>query len=324
MATSPLAPTCPSATADPPPSDLVALLREFWREPGNRATLVGAAGCFGLLGLTFWASLEHFLYAWTTEENYSHGFLVPLISLYFANQAARRGPVPIRSGLGFGSVLLVVALVGRLITVPLPVPFLGDLAFLLGLAGVCALLWGTEALRRFWFAIAFLVFMVPLPIALYTRIASPLQLMASQIATIAMNATGVPVLCEGNMMTLPGNVQMFVAEACSGMRQLTGFLALTAAVAYLSRRPAWYRAAVVASAIPIALTANVARVILTGYIMYFVNPHYASGTFHTAEGLLMMAFGLSLLRAECWVLDQVGLAAGSGPPVAPRISSQGA
>ncbi len=280
--------------------------------------IAGAAGCFGLLGLTFWASLRHFVYAWTTDENYSHGFLVPLISLYFANQAARRGPVAVRSGAALGVALLAVALAGRLVTVPLPVPFLGDLAFLVGLAGVCSLLCGVEALRRFWFAIAFLVFMVPLPIALYAKFASPLQMLASRIAADAMNATGVPVLREGNMMTLPGNVQMFVAEACSGMRQLTGFLALTAAVAYLSRRPAWYRAAVVASAIPIALTANVARVILTGYVMYFVNPHYASGAYHTAEGLLMMAFGLSLLRAECWVLDQArsAVAAPSAGPAA--------
>jgi exosortase len=147
--------------------------------------------------------------------------------------------------------------------------------------------------------------MVPLPIALYAKFASPLQLLASQFATVFLNATGVPVLCEGNMMTLPGGIQMFVAEACSGMRQLTGFLALTAAVAYLTSRPTWYRLAVVASAIPIAITANVARVILTGYIMYFVDQQYASGTYHTLEGLLMMGFGLSLLRAGCWVLDQV-------------------
>ena len=57
---------------------------------------------------------------------------------------------------------------------------------------------GTDALRRYGFAIFFLVFMVPLPIALYAKIASPLQLMASQAATIVLNATDVPVLCEGN------------------------------------------------------------------------------------------------------------------------------
>jgi exosortase/archaeosortase family protein len=80
---------------------------------------------------------------------------------------------------------------------------------------------------------------------------------------------------------------------------------LTAAVAYLSARPAWYRAMIVVSALPIALTANIARVVLTGYIMHFVNPQYALGSFHTLEGLLMMGFGLLLLSAECWALDRI-------------------
>ena len=135
--------------------------------------------------------------------------------------------------------------------------------------------------------------MVPLPIALYSKIASPLQLLASRVASTVMNATGVPVLCEGNRMTLPGGLQMFVAEACSGMRQLTGFLALTTAVAYLTTRPVWYRVVIVISALPIALSANIARVMLTGYIMHFVNPQFALGTYHTLEGLLMMGFGLA-------------------------------
>ena len=146
--------------------------------------------------------------------------------------------------------------------------------------------------------------MVPLPVALYARIASPLQLLVSQVASAFMNATGVPVLCEGNLMTLPGGVQMFVAEACSGMRQLTGFLALTAAVAYLSTRPGWYRVILVAAAVPIAMTANMARVVLTGYIMHFVNPAYASGAYHTLEGMLMMGFGLLAAESVCLLLDQ--------------------
>ena len=169
-------------------------------------------------------------------------------------------------------------------------------------------------LKRYWFAFFFLLFMIPLPVALYARIASPLQLLVSQIATEVLNASGVPVLREGNMMTLPRGIRMFVAEACSGMRQLTGFLALTVAVAYLSVRPAWYRVTVVASAIPIAMTANVARVVLTGFIMHVFDPEFASGAYHTAEGLLMMGFGLSLLRAECWLMDLVVTLTRPAPP----------
>ena len=74
------------------------------------------------------------------DGNYSHGFLVPLISLYFANLIAQRGPVAIRSGVGAGVVLLVLSMLGRMATILSPVGIVGDLGFLLGLAGICALI----------------------------------------------------------------------------------------------------------------------------------------------------------------------------------------
>src|SRR5262249_50820399 len=148
-------------------------------------------------------------------------------SAYFADQVARRGPMAIRGGAALGGAMLALSVIIRLVTIPLPIPFLGQVGFIVGLTGIFGLLFGTEALRRYWFAFTFLVFMVPLPVAVYSRLASPLQLLASQVAATVMNATGVPVLREGNHLTLPGGIQLFVAEACSGMRQLTGFLALT-------------------------------------------------------------------------------------------------
>jgi exosortase len=293
----------PTPISDQESESLVQLLLRSLLDPGQRKFWIGALVSVGLFVRLFWDNLGHFYYVWTTDENYSHGFLVPLIGLYFANQVARRGPVSISGGQWCGGLLLAAALLLRLVTIPLPIPFLGDVAFMVGLAGLFTLLCGTTAFRRYWFAFFFLIFMVPLPIALYSKIASPLQLLASRVASTAMNATGVPVLCEGNRMTLPGGLQMFVAEACSGMRQLTGFLALTTAVAYLSTRSVWYRLIIVISALPIALSANIARVMLTGYIMHLVNPQFALGTYHTLEGLVMMAFGLALLHCECCILD---------------------
>jgi exosortase len=298
-------PTTPEVNEPPPPRGPALLRRivESWNDPARRPAVLGAAVAAGLLALIYWRNLVHFGMSWTTDENYSHGFLVPLISLYFADLAARRGPTKPGGGVAIGLALVVAASLVKLGTAVIVVGTLGDLALVTTIAGVCALLAGAEALRRYGFAIGFLLFMIPMPVALYATIASPLQLMVSQFASVLLNASGVPVLTEGNMMTLPGGVQMFVAEACSGMRQLTGFLALTAAVAYLTDRPAWYRGAVIAAAVPVALTANVARVTLTGYIMYFVNPAYASGTFHTVEGLLLLGFGLALLRGLCAALD---------------------
>src|SRR5437762_2646685 len=86
----------------------------------------------------------------------------------------RMEPVPLRSGVALGIGLLLVSLMGRLATIVVPVGIVGDLSLLVGLAGVCALLAGTVALKRYWFALAFLAFMIPLPIALYSQIAGPL------------------------------------------------------------------------------------------------------------------------------------------------------
>ena len=303
MASIPRNPAFPKTECIPSTS-LLDLLKQSLESPASRISVIGGSLASVLLGVIFWSNLSHFVLTWWTDENYGHGFLVPLLSLYFANQAARRGPVEVKGGVGLGVGLLATALIVKLATVVVVVGTLGDLALLVAIAGVISLLAGRNALKRYGFPIMFLLFMIPLPVALYALIASPLQLLASKLASGVLNLSGVPVLTEGNMMTLPGGVQMFVAEACSGMRQLTGFLALTAAVAYMIDRPPWYRGAIVTSALPIALTANVARVTLTGYIMYFVNPSYASGAYHTLEGLLMLGFGLSLLRAQCWVLDQ--------------------
>ena len=154
----------------------------------------------------------------------------------------------------------------------LELPRAGEVLVRMAASGVCH--GGLHAADGSWQGI-------PLPIALYTMLASPLQLLVSQAASAVLNAIGVPVLCQGNLMTLPGGVRMFVAEACSGMRQLTGFLALTAAVAYLAPRPWWYRAVLVASAVPIAMIANVVRVVLTGLIMHHLDPKFATGSFHT-------------------------------------------
>ena len=284
---------------------LVALFQGAWNDPNTRPLVIGALASLGLLGLMFWQNLRHFLLIWSTDENYSHGFLVPLISLYFANEAARRGPVAVRSGVALGSTMLGLAMLLKVSTVVLPSPVVGDYGLILALAGVCTLLGGVGVLRRYWFAFFFLIFLVPLPLALYSMIANPLQLVVSKLATSMLNVLDIPALCEGALITLAGNSQLFVAEACSGMRQLTGFLALTTAWAYFSTVRRGRGALLVASSIPIAMTANVVRVTLTGVITYDFDPKYASGAFHTIEGLAMMGLGLLMIATFSWVLDQL-------------------
>ena len=136
----------------PPPRELpplLALVRDCWARPDGRVALLGAGGCLALLALVFRNTLAHFVHVWSIDPNYSHGFLVPPISLYFANLAAREGPIRQVPAVALGVALLAVALMGRLATIVVPVGFVGDLSFLTGLAGLCALFAGRAALRRF-------------------------------------------------------------------------------------------------------------------------------------------------------------------------------
>lgn len=297
-----------SIPAEPAPRSPSRRAAALIQDPALRPSIAGATVCLGLLVALFWSNLRYFVGVWAADPNYSHGFLVPLMSLYFADEAAGRSPRTAEKkaigGVLLGVGLLWISVLGAIVNSLVPVGIVAGAAFIVGLAGICSLLFGAGTLRRQAFPLFFLSFMIPLPINLYTRIASPLQLWVSRLAAFLLNAFGMPVLVEGNLITLPGDLRMFVAEACSGMRQLTGFLALTFAFAYLARRPFWYRAALVASAVPIALTANVARVTLTGWIMT-VDPRLASGAFHTLEGLLMMGFGLALLLLERQALDSL-------------------
>lgn len=90
----------------------------------------------------FASNILHFFTVWSSDENYSHGFLVPLIALYFANEAARRGEIVEEPGTRLGVALIVASILGRLATVAVPVGFVGDLSLVVGLAGIVALLFG--------------------------------------------------------------------------------------------------------------------------------------------------------------------------------------
>lgn len=294
--------------AQSPPAGLVAQLQLESKSMDGLWRLAGLFGSTALIFCLYWENLKHFTFVWSNDDNYSHGWLVAPLSLFFANQAAQKRVPPgvvRQSGAGLGLMLIMAGLIGRLISVFLPIGLVADGSMIACLAGVISLIYGRQTLIKYSFSVLFLLFMIPLPVALYTMLANPLQMIVSQFASSFMTLAGIPVLCEGNMMTLPGNIQMFVAEACSGMRQLTGFLALTAAVAYLSGRPIWYRLILILSAIPVAMIANIARVIVTGLIMYYVDPNYAKGAWHTVEGMALMIAGLALLQLEMLVLNSM-------------------
>jgi exosortase len=223
---------------------------------------------------------------WTTDENYSHGFLVVPLAACFAwerrHALATAVARPSVLGLLVVAVSLLVFVTGTLGAEL----FLTRVSIIGVLAGLVLFLCGPTHLRIVALPLAFLVLMVPLPSILFNQIAFPLQLVASNMGEGIIAAAGIPVLRDGNILQLPSRT-LEVAEACSGIRSLISLLMLSILLGYFTERRIGRRLALAVATIPLAIVANAIRVAGTGLASEWISPAAADGFFHTFSGWLM-------------------------------------
>jgi exosortase len=174
------------------------------------------------------------------------------------------------------------------------------------LAGLWLLVGGKLAWRWSWPAIAFLAFMIPLPYSLSVTLAGPLQRFATVASTFALQTMGLPAVAEGNVILL-NEAEIGIVEACSGLRMLVIFFALSTGVALVIRRPLWEKLVIAASAVPIALVVNVIRISVTGVLHETVGSEVANAVFHDLAGWLMMPMALGILWVELRYLKHLVL-----------------
>ncbi|HEV3340441.1 MAG TPA: exosortase/archaeosortase family protein, partial [Pirellulales bacterium] len=183
------------------------------------------------------------------------------------------------------------------------------------LAGVCLALGGWPKLHWAWPSLAFLFFMVPLPGLLADALGGPLQHVATAASTYVIQAVGVPAVAEGNVILL-SKEPIGVAEACSGLRMLVLFVAIAAGFVLLVERRPWEKFLLLASAIPIAIIANVTRITLTAMMYEWVSADAAQLVFHDLAGWLMMPLAVALLAAEAALLSKLLIENRPAMPVA--------
>ena len=232
------------------------------------------------LGLLYHDILAKLSVQWYDDPDYSHGFLVPLISGYLVWErrqkltAAPLNPSPWGMAvLTLGLSMLVIGSIGAEL-------YLQRTSLIVIMSGLVLLILGREYLRVLSLPLIFLIFMVPLPAIVVNAVAFPLQLLAAQTATLCLFNLGIPVLREGNVIMLAGTT-LEVAEACSGIRSLQALVALGTVYAYFSQHETWKRWALVAVSIPIAILANAFRVTGTGMLAHYWGAEAAEGFYHT-------------------------------------------
>ena len=257
---------------------------------------VAVALVLGALLLVYWSVLSGLVSAWSTDDNYSHGFFIVPLALYFAWERRHKiAAAPIRPST-FGLVVMagsLFLLIAGLLGAEL---FLSRISILGAIAGGVLFLYGWPTLRVLLFPLAFMLLMVPLPAIIFNKIAFPLQLLASHVGESTINAMNIPILREGNVLIL-ANATLEVAEACSGIRSLVSLFTLGIVFGYFVDRRLWVRTIIALSAIPVAILANGLRVASAGIAAHNFGAAGVEGLFHEFSGWVVFVLAFLMMFA---------------------------
>jgi len=247
-----------------------------------------------LLVVLYYRVAVKLVYDWYTIPDYSHGFLVPFFAAFLVwDKRKVLKSIPIKQTWS-GIVLIVFAIMVLILGVYGVELFTARISFLLLLTGLIATFFGWAMVRELRFPLLVLVLAIPFPAILFNRITFPLQLLASRIASDILPLLGVPTLHEGNVIELP-IMKLEVAEACSGIRSLMSLFTLAVFYGYFLERTTKRRVILALASIPIAVTANVARIVGTGLCVQYWDPEKALGFFHEFSGWVMFVVSLACL-----------------------------
>src|SRR5437763_3071405 len=271
------------------------------------------------------ARLDH---DWCTDENYSHGLLIPFIIGYILwahrDKLAR---VPARPSALVGGIAIVFALFALWAGVAGAELYTQRLSLVLLLAGLTVYFWGWTLLRFLVVPFSLLFLALPIPTIIFNKIAFPLQLFASRCAVWSMSMLGIPVLRQGNIIELkPLNSfdtkKLEIVEACSGIRSLMTLVTLAVVFAYFNHSPSnnspgsgkrsgwlknywfWRALIIVVSAVPIAILTNAFRVSGTGVLAHYYGTAVADGFFHSFSGWAIYIVAFILLFGIGMILDR--------------------
>ena len=254
--------------------------------------------------IAFHGALLELVRRWSKQEEYSHGFLIPVVTawLLWTRRDALRTSIgrPSWAGLVLIALAMLINLIGQLSAIFI----LSQVGFVVALAGIVLAVGGYSLLRPTLFPIVFLLFAIPLPYFVDSILTLQLQLVSSELGVFVIRMFQIPVYLDGNIIDL-GNSRLLVAEACSGLRYLYPLLSLSFLAAYLFQAPSWQRVIVLLSAVPITIAMNGLRIGMVGILVSKWGAEQAEGLLHLFEGWVIFIACAALLAAEVFLLARL-------------------
>jgi exosortase len=281
---------------------LTGLRQAIGRQPFAAVLAIALAVC---LTWVFWPTFCYLAEQWHLEAQYSHGYLVPFFALFLCWSRRDKYDAARRRTTWWGLAVLAAGLALRLGGTYVSFEWLRATALLPCLAGLILLVGGREALRWTWPGVVFLLFMIPLPYQISEALSEPLQRLGTRASTYFLQTLGFAAYHEGNVIFLD-QVRVNIIKSCSGLSMLMIFIALSTAVVLVIPRSGLEKLLMLASAVPIALVANLVRITVTVIMFRTVGKELASLFFHNLAGWMMMFLALGMmwleLRLFSWIL----------------------
>src|SRR6266576_954573 len=236
---------------------------------------------------------------WYTLSPYSYGFLVPVIAAYLAWQKrGRLKNLPISSSY-WGILTLVFALLLFLVAQVITDSFMMRVSMVLAIAALIQTTLGNRFLKELGFPIFYLALMIPVPYVLVNKIVNFLMFFDAKHAATILQLFGIPVYLESNFLHLP-NITLEVADVCSGISSLCALFVLGVFYSSLLSLPARLKALVTASTVPLAVIANLIRIVVTVGLTYYIGPVVLQSLFHKFHGTFnfLLSFVFLIALAE--------------------------
>jgi exosortase len=258
----------------------------------TRTLWLAASGA--LLALVYLPTVRWLFDRWTMSVwHNAHGMFIPALVGYFAYHELQRlrSLPPSSSALGF--VFVVPALALHVFDTGMHTQLLSAASIVLLLPGLSLLYLGSARTRAIAFPLAFMVFMLPIPLAVTERLHLALRHVATDGVAMIAPLMGITLYAEETTLFLTSST-LFVGDGCSGFSTLYAACAVAALTAYTC--PSWKRRIIVLlSAVPLAIAANILRVLLLVVIVNATNTDVLSTWVHPASGMLTFALSLPII-----------------------------
>lgn len=287
------------------PTPPVTAARSFSLPTGNAAIAAGVTAV--LYGILFARPAQLLADAWWNDPNNGHGLLLAPLSIYLAWKAGKSEKASPQLGLGL--LMLLMAVVARYAADLAAELFVMRCSMILAAGGIVVCYGGIRQLLHWWLPFTLLTLSVPIPEVILNSVALPLQFTASKIGAALLQTRDIPIRLSGNVILMAGKMgqppqQLFVAEACSGLRSLTALISLGVLLGALFLRGWPLRVLLIALTIPVAILINGVRIFITGFLVYYVSPEMGQGFMHTSEGMIMFGGAFLITAMITWAMSK--------------------